>query len=165
MKPGFQVGALVEKDYGEKTGERKSMGFQTGLLISSQGTKNETTIFGQTTKETISVTYLQIPVNIAGKIDWSKMTFVYHAGPYLGIAIAGKYKIDEGREEKIKFGSGDDAYMKGFDFGFGAGAGFQFGNIQTKLGANYSLLNLTNKKDFKMQNLCLSLTAAYFFRK
>jgi len=158
FKPGYQIGALVEIDK-----EDTPIGFQSGLLIATQGCKTETTIFGSTTKTTISLTYLQIPLNSVGIFTLKGTPFIYHVGINLGFAVAGKTKTDGGKEEKIIFGSGKDAFMKGFDLGSSAGVGYQFGNIQAKLVIYSSLLNFSNNKDVKMRNLGLSLTATYFF--
>jgi len=91
------------------------------------------------------------------------------AGPYMGFAVGGK-SITEYRgekiEEKIKFGSGDDDFMKGFDFGTNLSVGWQFGNIQTGLGFSTSWLrSLSNEKNVRMHNIALSLIATYYFGK
>ena len=167
LRPGFQIGALAEISIGKDSpmlNERESMAFLTGLLIASQGSEWE----AMGMKQTVKLTYLQVPANIMARMNLSRMTFWAQVGPYLGFAVGGKNTVEirgTKSEDKIKFGSGDDAYMKGFDLGVNVAFGLQFGNIQVGLGGNGGLLNLSNEKEMKMQNFGLSLNATYLFGK
>ena len=158
-KPGFQIGAAAEYDL-----LNEEIYFQTGILFSQQGMKTEGSLLGSKVKLMWNLNYIQIPINLVGKVDLGSTTFFLQAGPYLGYGIGGKLTAEAGGEstsEKIKFGSGDDADFRAFDLGLGAGAGFQFGNLQTGLGLNYGLVNLG--KDVKVKNIGLVFTLTYMF--
>ena len=165
MKPGFQAGVIAEI-VGGQIGSNGSTLIQTGLSIVTAGCDDMKLIGG--IKNSINLTYIQLPVNIGLKIDLNKMAFLVYAGPYLGYAISGNSKTEVGKEtykEKIKFGTGEDNFMKAFDAGIGAGLGLQFGHIQTTAGLNMSFLNLSNNKNIKMSNIGLGLSIAYLFGK
>ena len=164
--PGFQIGVLAgvgQKSLNPDVNKRNRTFIQTGLLIASQGFKMSSKGVTQTTK----LTYLRIPVNFVMKNDFSRrITFMFQLGSYIDFAVGGKSIVEaSGKKEetKIKFGTGDDAYMKGFDFGAEGVIGLQFGNIQAGLGVNTGFRNLSNNKDVKMHNFGLSLNAIYFF--
>jgi len=157
--PGFQIGVVA--DYPLLV----DLSFQPGILFATQGAKSETTLFGYKTKIDFTLNYIQIPINLQYKHN--KILLV-QAGPYLGYGIGGKVnmEISDGKKtvsnsEKIKFGSGDDADFKAFDFGFGFGAGLQLGNIQAVLGYNRGLVKLD--PDVDMKNIGLALTVTYLF--
>ena len=123
MKPGFQVGGIVELDEGKKFVS------QIGLLISSQKCvfeKNKFEEIGYLKDATLSVTYLRLPVHFVLKKDLGDMTFLASGGVYLGAALGGKVE-----DEKIEFGK--KKLMPRFDSGINLGPGLQFGNLQATL--------------------------------
>jgi len=158
-KPGFQIGAVAEYAFWND-----EIYFQPGILFSQQGMKAETSLLGSKVKLTWNLNYIQIPINLVVKVEQGDNAVFLQAGPYLGFGIGGKVEAESGGKsasEKIKFGSSTDADFKAFDFGLGAGVGFQFGNMQAGLGLNYGLVNLgTNAK---VKNLGLNLTLTYLF--
>ena len=168
FKPGFQIGVVGEYAIIE------NLVIQPGLLLSTQGGIYKYSGAGREYKETISLSYLQIPVNAQYKIDVGSMSLLFQAGPYFGFAVSGKSKEkikQDGKTEKttesIKFGTGkeDDGIKRG-DFGLGFGTGLQFDNIQVGLGYNFGLANIVDLGNkVVMRNHGLALTATYFFGK
>jgi hypothetical protein len=160
FKPGFQVGVVGDYSVSE------AFAIQPGLVFATQGTAYK----GEGWKETITLNYLQLPINAQYKVDLGAPKLFLQAGPYLGYAMSGKRKWKDGSESgsrKIKIGSGDDAEGKAFDFGIGVGAGVQFANIQAALGYNIGITNISTSKDKEdsMKNNGLFVTLTYLFGK
>jgi len=164
-RPGFQIGVIADYPF-----LFEDLSIQPGILFATQGAKSEKTLLGYKTKINFNLNYIQVPINLQYKQDLDNMILLLQAGPYLGFGIGGKKEIEisEGgtkvsSSEKIKFGSGDDADFKAFDFGLGFGAGLQFGNLQAVLSYNLGLVKLDPDVDLK--NIGLALTVTYFFGK
>jgi len=132
MKPGFQVGAVVE----EKIGKSDRFFAQSGLLISSQKSVFDRVEYSSGSLPDIefeddviiSLTYLRVPINFGFKKDFGDMTFVAFGGPYLGLAVAGKIE-----DEKIEFGKIGKGIMSRLDTGINLSPGLQFGNFQAAI--------------------------------
>ena len=158
--PGFQIGVVADYPLLE------DISIQPSILFATQGAKSETKVSGYKAKVTFNLHYIQVPINLQYKRDF----LLLQAGPYIGYGIGGKLKaeISQGttsisNSEKIKFGNGDDADFKALDFGFGLGAGLQFGNLQAVLGYNLGLVKLD--PDVNAKNIGLTLTVTYLFGK
>jgi hypothetical protein len=175
FKPGFQIGVVGELALTD------AIFLQPGILFATQGYKVEDS--GEDKqynekwddKETFSLNYLQIPINVQYKLDLGGMNLLLQAGPYLGYAIGGKYKYewndedaygkDSGsKEEDLKFGSdAAKGEIKPFDFGIGLGVGLQFSNLQVGLGYNLGLTNLSNADKVTVKNNGLAVTLTFLF--
>ena len=162
--PGFQIGVVADYPLLE------DLSIQPGILFATQGAKSETSLGTYKVKATFNLHYIQVPINLQYKHALDNMTLLLQAGPYLGYGIGGKLKADASQgsttvseSKNIKFGSGDDADFKAFDFGLGLGAGLQIGNIQAVLGYNLGLVKLD--PDANAKNIGLALTVAYMFGK
>ena len=111
------------------------------------------------------------------KLDLGGAKLLLQAGPYLGLGIGGKAKLEETygvetkkNDYKIKFGNGtpdeDTTYVdNAFDFGLGIGAGLQFSNIQVGVGYNLGLANMTDEDKVSAKNKGFALTVSYLFGK
>ncbi|KAA5536396.1 PorT family protein [Taibaiella lutea] len=151
---------------------------QPGILYSMKGGQETTTlsILGVTasSKTTISLNYLEIPLNLGYDFDMGNLGGIFvTVGPYLGYGLSGKTKgtlkitgmPDETTEEDINFGSGEDE-IKALDYGLNFGAGYRtpfgiYGRIQYGLG----LANLSNfGGDASMMNKGVSFTVGYAFK-
>jgi len=133
---------------------------QPAIIFTTQGGEKYQGMYS------IKINYLQIPINALYKINLGNVKLLLQAGPYLGIALGGKYKVDDmgvlGGEFKIKFGNKADE-MKPVDVGFGLGTGLQFKNFQAGLNYNFGIANLYNvtedyKKSLKINGLSVTLT-------
>ena len=160
MKLGFQAGVVLAGAVNNK----ERLFSQVGLSIYSQGCNNEYI----SVKESLNLTYFQIPLNFQYKIGLSETKFLLQWGTYFAYAVSGKLTVEEnGKKEdvKIKFGNSKNDYMKGFDMGLGAGFGVQFGNFQALVGYNYGLWNLSNVKKGLIYNNGFAFTATCMFGK
>lgn len=145
---GFQVGPVADFDI------TNSFAFNTGVLFSQKGCK-----FDADDKEAIS--YVEIPLNLAYKLDLGGLKLFAQAGPYVGYAVANKYTFKEGNvKETIKNEWGG---MKRLDFGLGFGAGAELEHL--KVGMNYGLglANIADSDNYKSKNRNFMITAAWMF--
>lgn len=134
------------------------LSIQPGILFTGKGSKTQS---GNTTdatyfRATTNPYYIEIPVNLVLKAPLSADTkFFAGAGPYLGIGVAGKNKV-EGKyvgvafssENNIEFSNDDPTttnyeegagygIMRRFDYGLNGTAGFE--GRHTTLSLNYGL--------------------------
>jgi hypothetical protein len=154
MLTSFQVGL---------TGDVKITSFfffQPGLLLSGKGSKTESGDPNGATwyKATSNPYYVEVPVNFVFKFGLDEKNdnkLFVGAGPYLGVGIAGKNKVNGkflgtsfSSEEDIKWSNDDPStidyeegagygIMKRFDYGLNGIAGFEFEKVV--LGVNYGL--------------------------
>jgi hypothetical protein len=146
----FHVGIGIDAPLSE------GLSLQPSLIFSGKGTKSEE---GQSTsntyylKSTSNPFYIELPVNLVGKIPLSEYTRLYiGAGPYAAVGVTGKNKV-EGKiagfatnsEKDIVFSddnpftrpeeNGGYGKLKRFDYGLNAVAGLDFNKFA--IGANY----------------------------
>ena len=168
MKPGFQIGVTGEYALSDV------FAVQSGLLIATQGAVFKGTDvdedFGKTEwKAKASLTYLHVPFNALYLMDLGGTKLALHAGPCVGIALAGKAKSEEtwgGKTEtsevKYEFGSGL-LQMRRLDLSLGLGAALQFSSIRAGLSYNIGLANLSNADKYVQRNNGLTLSLTYLF--
>jgi hypothetical protein len=184
-KIGYHVGLAADYGFTEK------LSLQTGLMWTNKGTKfelsEEEDDFKAELKSTISLNYLEIPINLAYKMG----NFQIHAGPYVAFGVAGKSETEstftfmgdtetETDKSDIKFKNTVEEsdfdkenvdYFRALDFGLNFGVGYMAGPVL--LGATYSLglSNTTpdadiegyNADDSVFKNRNLGISATYFF--
>ena len=135
------------------------LSFQPGILFTGKGAKTQTgdPASNNYSKATTNPFYIEVPANLVFKapIGSSAKLFV-GAGPYLGVGISGKTKIETVRpllgkseiERSIEFSNDDPTtldyeegagfgIMRRFDYGFNGLAGIEGKSIV--LGVNYGL--------------------------
>ncbi len=137
--------------------------FQPGILFTGKGSKTQTGDPSSMTysKETFNPYYIEIPANFVFKAPLGKTThFFAGAGPYLGIGIAGKTKL-EGKlagfningEKSIEYSNDDPTTtnqeegagfdrLKRFDYGLNGTAGIEGKTIVLGVGYGYGLAKL-----------------------
>lgn len=163
-KVGFNAGVTL--DYALSS----DLYLLTGLDYSLQGTKEG--------DSKINLSYLKLPIHLGYKLVVADNTkIVFRAGPYVGFAVDGKYKMgsvsvnafDKDLENAMGF-----KYNR-FDFGLGFGVGAEFGKICIGLNYDLGLMNVvdvTNKtlvqqltgiSDPKGKNMNASLILGYKF--
>jgi Outer membrane protein beta-barrel domain len=130
--------------------------FQPGILYTGKGSKTESGDQNSTTyyKATSNPFYLEVPANITFKIPVASDAKVFvGAGPYLGIGVNGKNKVEARyanvtttNENSIKFSNDDPTtlnqqegagfgILRRFDYGLNGTAGIEGKSIV--LGVNY----------------------------
>jgi hypothetical protein len=131
--------------------------FQPGILFTGKGSKTQTGDASSLNykKETFNPYYIEVPANFVFKAPMGATKFFVGAGPYLGVGVAGKTKL-EGKiggfaingERDIEFSNDDPttmnneegagfAVVKRFDYGLNGTAGIEGKTVV--LGVNYGL--------------------------
>lgn len=130
-KPGVTVGVLVDVPVSQH------FSFQPAINFVQKGTKEEEG--GE--KVSLGVNCIEVPMNFLYNTAGNSGNFFIGAGPSLAFGLSGKIKFDDGttsESEDIKFGSGDEDLMKGFDLGANFLAGYAFSN-GLFVSANYNM--------------------------
>jgi len=164
---GFQGGLVVD------IGITENFSIIPELLYSQRGAYNkyeEIENKKNTVEFSFILNYLQVPVNLAYKLNVGSSKLSLFAGPYVGYALSGQFKTDynmdgekESEKEDIEFGS-DVEQMKALDYGVNIGAGFEFGSgMFLKLQYNMGLNNLSNDNSANVKNTNVAFTVGYLF--
>lgn len=177
-RTSFYVGGIVDLPVSEV------FSVQPGLSYIGKGTKQKAsgsvTLNEQTTSSsteaTVSPAYLEIPVNFIANFKAGEGKFFVGAGPYYAFGIAGKIKGKEtttkngvttttNEDQKIKFGSGNDADLKRGDFGVNILAGYQLKNgLSFNAGYGLGLSNVLNESQgYKAKNRVFTVGLGFAF--
>jgi hypothetical protein len=112
--------------------------FQPGLIFSTKGAKNNSSILGVDYTTTTKLSYVEMPLNLVYKALLGNGYFMLGFGPYVGYGIAGKVVTEGGSislDQDIEFQNvvetTDDMtvpYYKALDFGGNIFAGYEMSN-------------------------------------
>ncbi len=164
MKPGFHVG------FNSIVPISGDLFFSGGLLFTTKGTKMD--VSDVTTKKNLY--YLDLPLNVMFQHELGGITLIAQAGPYVGLGLFGKNKIDGkvlgvdiSEEEDIEWGSDDDADLKRLDFGLTFGGGVALNNLTLGLSYDLGLANVSpsDNNGYKESHRVLKLSLGYRFGK
>lgn len=118
--------------------------FQTGLLFSQKGSKNNEGLFpvkssGDDYTTTTRISYIDLPLHLLFRPQFSSGHIIVGFGPYVAFGIGGTQKVKYGNlptmEQKIKFRNEipledfwdvENAYYRRFDAGADIFAGYEF---------------------------------------
>lgn len=155
--PSFFLGGFVDVVISQQ------FSIQPGINVIGKGVKyKETatevesgTTYTYSASATINTLYLEIPVNVVGKIPMGTGNVFVGAGPYFGYALSGKTKAkfsisgggdsySDSSTEDLEFGSEDGEYKR-IEFGFNFLGGYQLKNgLNINLGYGLGLSNVIN---------------------
>lgn len=177
----FHVGAIADLPLSE------IISLQPGVFYTGKGTKIETGEEGSAAyfKTTTNPQYIEIPVNLVGKIPVGQDTRLFlGVGPYAAFGVAGKNKYEStiagvhtSGEDNIKWdddtplNSGDpnqgyDKYKR-FDYGGNVLAGVEFGNflVSAQYGMGFGKLysGSDDSRSDKSKNRVWSFSVGYLF--
>ncbi|MEJ7737283.1 MAG: porin family protein [Chitinophagaceae bacterium] len=139
LKPGFHVG--VNADIPVAT----DFYIQPGVLFSTKGAKVPST----TNESKINLSYIEVPVNLLYKPAFGTGRLLLGFGPYVGYAIGGKVKPDNGNDFDIKFQNSVSLaelrtggyFSRRFDAGANFLAGYEFSSkFSAQLNAQLGLI-------------------------
>jgi hypothetical protein len=170
-----QVGAVVNFQFGDY------VAFRPELLYMQRGAK--TTSFGSVT--TVRISYIELPINVAGGLHLGPGRLELFAGPSLGLVVGGKSKTDAGfyypsqtttiKGAKVPTGGGTgSAYVNPLNvsLNFGVDYKFDFG-LLLQVGYNLGLSNMNPhyadsytesfRKDKVLKSSSINIGAAYLF--
>ena len=159
--------------------------FQTGLLFSQKGSKNNIGLIPTKSSgdynTTTRLSYIELPLHLLFRPELGNGHVLVGFGPYVAYGITGSQKTSVGSfsyEPKIKFKNEIDvsdywttdyAYFRGFDAGADIFAGYEFGfGLYAQLNAQLGLLNMvTSVQDFdgesNLKNTGFSVSICYNF--
>lgn len=180
MNTSFHVGGIVEYSLSE------TYSIESGLLLSGKGkkvgfSKSESGITISGTG-TISPLYIEVPINALYKLDLGSAKLHLFAGPYIGIGIGGKSKMEftatglpagvtleklgfTNETTDVEFGTKDDSDFKRTDFGLNIGAGIEIKNIliRAQYGLGLSNLDPQGSNDSEIKNKVIGISMGYMF--
>ena len=155
---------------------------QPGIIFSGKGAKVERGREGSPTyyKATTNPYYVEIPATVLLKIPMGpNSSFIAGAGPYLGIGVAGKRKVESSflnSERKIRFSNDDPttfsqeegaAYgvLRRFDYGLNSTVGLEGKSLVLSANYGYGLAKLqsgmNNSVDNNNKHRVLSFTVGF----
>lgn len=171
-KIGLSIGAIAEYSLSE------SMALQSGLIYSQKGYKGEMNLFIMDAKATVSISYIELPVNFKYFVPVGTTKIFLAAGPYVAFAVSGTEvaevssafvdaaELGLGSTSKdLKIGSGSDDDVLGADFGLNIGAGAEFKSFVVSGQYGFGLINIepiSNNGSYT-KNRVVSLSVAYLF--
>lgn len=167
MKPGFHLGATAEMPINEM------FSFETGLLLSTKGTKMSEEEDGDKYEGKINLMYLDIPLNAKASFDIGGAKLYGTFGPYIGMGLSGKIKSEvtyngetETDEETVEWGSDEEEDdLKRLDFGLAVGGGVEIKSFQIGLTYGLGLANISSDTEYgmKISNRVLGISVGYSF--
>jgi hypothetical protein len=161
--------------------------FQTGLLFSQKGSKNNMRLIqdkasGDDYTTTTRISYIDLPLHLLFRPELGNGKVLVGFGPYVGFGIGGNQKIDyeslPTMEQKVKFKSEitnlerldiENAYYKRFDAGADIFAGYEFSmGLWIRLNAQLGLLDMMPDVDDydnepNLKNTGFSVSVGYNF--
>lgn len=162
---GFHVGVTADFPLTDL------LSFEPNVLISSKGLKLEESADQFSLKNTMNLTYLDIPLHLKATFGSENQSFFVLAGPYLGYGLSGKFKHEitfgnesEKGEEDITWGDGEDD-LKRLDYGLSVGAGVGYNNFTVGASYDLGLANISNDSDdgFKTNHRVFRISLGYRF--
>lgn len=169
----FQVGLLTDIPLGG------IVHLQPGVVFTGKGAKAERGNEGDLNyyKATVNPFYVEIPATVLLKVPMSASSaFIAGAGPYLGIGVSGKRKVESAlfnSERNIRFSNDDPAtfnqeegaalgVLRRFDYGLNTTVGIESRSIVLSANYGYGLAKLqsgtNNGADNNNKNRVLSFT-------
>lgn len=160
--------------------------FQTGLLFSQKGSKNNMGLIPAKSagdyNTTTRISYIDLPLHLLFRPAIGDGHVLVGFGPYVAFGIGGKQSVDYGSlptmEQKVKFKSEitneerwdlENVYFKRFDAGADIFAGYEFSmGLWLKLNAQLGLLNMmpavaNNDMIANLKNTGFSVSVGYNF--
>ncbi len=147
----------------------ENFGFEGELIFNTKGMKNSVEVLGVTTTTKTDLLYLDIPVSVKGMYTVAPSVQVYGKfGPYVGIGLTGKNKIEAEskllgkKETKTDFKWGSEAgEMNRFDYGLQMGAGIEVGGFLIEGIYKFSLGDIDNMDLSNTKHHVLAISVGY----
>lgn len=147
MRSGFHLGPTFEWDINEGSG------IETALLLTTKGIKLDGSgVFegiSYNTNVKVNLWYLDIPVYGKLYADVGQTRIYGMAGPYIGIGLSGKAKMEESGGESyeeewdIAWGDSEDDDLKRLGLGLAVGGGVEFNSFLFEFTSHFGLNNIS----------------------
>ena len=123
---------------------------QSGLNFVQKGTRDKSETPLGDYKYSLTLNYLEMPLNLLYNTHHKSGNFFIGAGPSLSCGINGNYQVEVGSDKEkvnIHFGKDEDEARR-FDMGANLVTGYRFGNgIFASINYNHGLTNLDRDAD------------------
>ncbi len=156
----FNAGITVDMDF-------KDFAFQPGLLYSGKGHSQTIYLnpsYGQFTTQVIKtqLNYLDIPLNLVGKIHTSKNVSInLGGGPYFGMGVSAS---STGQGQTTQLGFGDNGIFRSVDYGINVVAEGEFNNsFLIKVNYSNGLADISHNSA-EWHNHVFGLSVAFLFK-
>lgn len=170
---GYHVGLVGE------IGIAPTFYLQPGILFTTKGTVSKDEVVGQSLKNTLSLGYLEVPINLVFKPAIGNGHIILGFGPYIAYGVNGKVKTKAGGNSQdfdVTFtntvessDNQEDFYVKRIDSGANLFFGYEFaGNFSIQLNTQLGMVNISPKyagfsDDTKWNHTGFGLSAGYRF--
>lgn len=170
---GYHVGIVGE------IGIVPTFYLQPGLLFTTKGTVSKDEIVGQSLKNTLSLGYIEVPINLVFKPAIGNGHIILGFGPYIAYAVSGKVKSETGGNSEnfdVTFtntvepsDNQEDFYVRRTDSGANLFFGYEFaGKFSLQLNTQLGLVNISPNyagfsDDTKWNHTGFGLSAGYRF--
>ena len=166
-KFGFLVGAVAELPISG------AISFRPELNFIQKGSKYEETIQGVTSKDEVTLNYLEMPLNFVYNFDAGAGKFFVGLGPSIGFGLSGKVKSSitgfPDQESDVKFDGKKDAtddkyHLKAIDFGGNFLAGYKMANgLFINLGYTIGFSDIDPADNYTYKNNGFAIKLGYMF--
>ncbi|WP_297101092.1 porin family protein [uncultured Draconibacterium sp.] len=172
MRSGFHLGPTFEWDINE------GAGIETALLLTTKGVKQDESESYEgitySSKAKVNLWYLDIPVYGKLYADVAKTRIYGMAGPYVGIGLSGKTKMEESgggesydEEWDIVWGPDEDDDLKRLELGLAVGGGIEINSFLFEFTSHFGLNNISPQSDYDIvaRNRAFMFSLGYKFHK
>ena len=135
-----------------------TVGIRSGVHFTRKGARHERGPLDYVFR----LTYLQVPVHFAYKIDVTQdARIVLHGGPYMAYGIQGR-EVRNGHPLPDNL-IGQGGRFNPFDFGLGIGVGLVYGHFITGIGWDMGLQNISRRSGITARTQNTFLTVGFLF--
>ena len=169
-KSGFHFGPTIEFEMNDNFCIETALLFTTKGISVSESETFENISF--TTEAELNLFYVDIPVYAKAYIDAGNVKLYGMLGPYVGIGISGKSKMEGSigpelysEEDDISWGSDEDDDLKRFETGIALGLGMNLNSFLFEVSTHMSLSNISPQSEYDMiaKNRLFLITVGYQF--
>jgi hypothetical protein len=158
FKAGFYAGVNMHINMG------KHFAFEPGVSFVQKGGVETDNTMNNHFKSTLTLNYIEVPLDF---IYSRRNRFYFGIGPSFDFGMSGKVKISGDvipEDHDIKFGSGSEDDLKGFDAGINLLAGFHFNSgLFVATNINTGIVNLSTDNSGKFYNAYWGIKLGYTF--
>jgi len=159
---GYHAGGIFNYAINDK------WAIEAAVELQNKGSISESKTIGSTVTATNNLMYIHIPINF----QYQTTRFYVGAGPYIGIGLSGKFKMEGGPTNvnwDIKFGNSSTDHVAPIDIGLNLGGGYLLSNgLRFGVVYGYGLTDTTPKDkqisgEGAVRHILLAISVGYMF--
>jgi len=161
---GFNVGPAIGYQFG------RHFSLHSGVILENKGTRGNVQAYGITADVVNRLLYLDVPLLARGNFKAGNMIIFIEAGPYAGLGLTGRAKIETADTSKtwnINWGKEPEDDFRRFDYGLIAGAGLEWKRFSLEGCFAYGIANIyaLGQIGYDIEQRVFSLKIGYYFKK